>query len=329
MSSAVALSTPSTPKAATGASPPPTDWRASGTPSSPKVTWQMAPRLGWQETKDYATGWAQGAAHGAGHAVAGLWQLASSPIESVRPWVTAPLKKFQKYSQADQDTTRVAIALARAGQFQRAGHQMGDQMGSAVASQVLSAAGQAVVGKVVQELSALRPTQAVLQRPLQRLSEIQAHREALRLERIDHGHSLDRHGPQLTAADHTRRVTQGIAADNVYSPTAVSTQFHTASDWLCTREKAIRYAEAQYGITQGQAPNLSRGQPSSYEVILEFRRSRATAHSAQPPYWTNQEHAIPSAEHLRRHPHQNHTPVGCPPKPLGRSTTYALRQGLG
>jgi hypothetical protein len=239
----------------------------------------MAPRLGWQETKDYAAGWAQGAAQGAGHAAAGLWQLASAPVESLRPWVTAPLKTFQKYSQADQDTTRAAIVLARAGQFQPAGHQMGEQMGSTVASQVLSAAGQAAVGKVVQEMHALRrtnhavhPAQAVLQRPLQRLSEIQAHREALRLERIDHGHSLDRHGPQLTEADHTRRVTQGIAADNVYSPTAVSTQFHTASDWLCTREKAIRYAEAQYGISQGQAPNLSRGQPSSYEVILEFTR---------------------------------------------------------
>jgi len=91
------------------------EWWASGTPSSPKVTWQMAPRLGAQEVIDHFIGVGQGMVHGAVQVASGLWQLVSSPIETLKPLATQPAETLHKAAQAAQRQAGEAVQAARRG----------------------------------------------------------------------------------------------------------------------------------------------------------------------------------------------------------------------
>ena len=57
-------------------------------------------------------------------------------------------------------------------------------------------------------------------------------------ETIDGGHALDRHGPQLTDAQLTARLTTCIAPDGVFSPTDASTKFDTYEAFVESRQIA-------------------------------------------------------------------------------------------
>lgn len=281
---------------------PPPDWRASGSPSSPKITWEVAPRLGWNEVADYAEGALTGLALGAVDVVSDLWQLASSPIETLTPLVTQPAETLAKAAHQAQKRTGDALRAARKGHFELAGQQHGRYIGQSVSNTALASGVGGLVGKAGAKAADIRaerhlermsqtpeararrielnhgtdsplvPSEIVLRLPIKPLTEAEARTEALRLERQDRGHSWDRHGPQITLADHMRRITTGVAADRIYSPTKASTHFHTAFDWIATREKALRYAEARYGLEVGKPPATAHGQPRSYEVILEYTR---------------------------------------------------------
>ena len=104
-------------------------------------------------------------------------------------------------------------------------------------------------------------------------TELTAAAEARRLEVQQGGHSIDRHGPQLTPAHHLRRVSTGMAADQVFSPTHTSTQFHSYNDWLASRQKALAYVELRYGVQMHRAPSAQLGQQNKYIVILEHTRA--------------------------------------------------------
>lgn len=289
------------------------EWSSSGSPSSPKVTWQMAPRLGGQEVIDHLVGVGQGMVHGAVQAASGLWQLVSSPVETLKPLATRPAETLHKAADAAQRQAGEAVQAARQGDFAPAGRQIGEPAGAAAAGVVLGAVAGKAARQTREAITAVRGTpplerpvqtpaagareievrhatdspldasEVVLRQPVKPLTEAEAQAEALRLERQDRGHSWERHGPQLTPADHRRRVTTGVAADGVFSPTKTSTQFHSANDWVATREKALKFAEARYGLETGKRPDTARGQPRAYQVILQYKRPIDSGMSGQGP----------------------------------------------
>ena len=59
---------------------------------------------------------------------------------------------------------------------------------------------------------------------------------AIELERRDGGHSIDRHGPEISSDALEARLKTGIAPDGVVSPAAASTRFARYEDWIVTRE---------------------------------------------------------------------------------------------
>ena len=101
----------------------------------------------------------------------------------------------------------------------------------------------------------------------QTYDEIAAAIRAIELERVDSGHSIARHGPQIKDNVLEDRVTTGIAADGKFSPTQASTRFTNYETWEKTRELALKEIEKVKGIDLSKPPS---GQISRYELTVEF-----------------------------------------------------------
>jgi hypothetical protein len=111
--------------------------------------------------------------------------------------------------------------------------------------------------------------------------ELKAKQEALRLERLDGGHSVDRHGPEVSDIDLQRRLTTGIAPDGKFSPTPASTRFNTYQDWLQTRQAAWDGIEAKFNVDFSKAPGAT--DPRTYEIIIEYNRAIDDGYVADLP----------------------------------------------
>ena len=98
--------------------------------------------------------------------------------------------------------------------------------------------------------------------------EIAAAIRAIELERVDSGHSIKRHGPQIKDNVLEDRVTTGIAADGVFSPTKASTRFTNYETWEKTRELALKEIEKVEGIDLSKPPKPSDDLDQS--IIIEF-----------------------------------------------------------
>lgn len=105
---------------------------------------------------------------------------------------------------------------------------------------------------------------------VQDLADVEAHacEQADALDEADGGHSLDRHGPQVTDAQHQRRLTTGVAADGAISAAPASTEFATCQEWLRTRALAIQK------IVERDELDLSRPPPDDmtnpyFRIVLE------------------------------------------------------------
>jgi hypothetical protein len=83
------------------------------------------------------------------------------------------------------------------------------------------------------------------------MSEDRALEVGQRLERIDGGHSLDRHGAQVTPQQLDQRLKTGIAPDGVVSSAPASTRFDSNKNWLLTRQQAFESLRAKYGDLVG------------------------------------------------------------------------------
>lgn len=92
--------------------------------------------------------------------------------------------------------------------------------------------------------------------------------KATALESADGGHSLDRHGPDVTDDLLKRRVEKGIAADGVLSPTHTSTKFDKVEDWLATRDAAITKILADNSVTASTPVTAG----TSYSGVIEHGR---------------------------------------------------------
>lgn len=280
-------------------------WRSSGSPYSPAVTWEPAPALGWAQVRDHMVGGLQGIVEGGVGVVTGFVDLVSSPAKVIEA-ARRPIETLERAGEAMQQQAREAFTAARQGHFEPAGRLHGEQLGSAAVAQGMAWAGARVsgtIGRVANDsyarhvetrarqqadAEALRDAridnnhgrdgelnliQTLMRHPMKLQTELTAAAEARRLEVQQGGHSLDRHGPQLTPAHHQRRVGTGVAADHVFSPTHTSTQFHSYNDWLASRQKALAYVELRYGVQMHRAPSAQLGQQSKYIVILEHTRA--------------------------------------------------------
>jgi hypothetical protein len=100
--------------------------------------------------------------------------------------------------------------------------------------------------------------------------ELATKQKALQLEQLDGGHSVARHGPEVSDADLQRRLTTGIAPDGVFSPTKASTRFNSYEDWVQTREAAQKGIEYKFGVDLKKPPT---GTVKEYEIIVEYNRA--------------------------------------------------------
>lgn len=115
------------------------------------------------------------------------------------------------------------------------------------------AAAVALVGRVVAELHR------------RFIAEPRARRDAVALETADHtanphaGHSLGRHGPQVTDAQLQSRLTTGTAPDGAFSPApGTSSRFNSHIDYIQTRQAAATSAANAIATLQGRlAPLLT------------------------------------------------------------------------
>ena len=101
------------------------------------------------------------------------------------------------------------------------------------------------------------------------MSEERALEVGRRLERIDGGHSLDRHGAQVTPEQLDRRLKTGVAPDDVVSFAPASTRFNSNKNWLLTRQEAIDTLRSKYGNLVGD--DLRRPPAPNEERIINVR----------------------------------------------------------
>jgi hypothetical protein len=104
-------------------------------------------------------------------------------------------------------------------------------------------------------------------------SEFSSAFKAAELERIDKGHSIGRHGPQLPDRKLEERLTKGITPDDGVlrnSPPA-STRFSSYGDWVKTREAALTQIEIYYGVNLKKAPPV--GTSGEYSLVTEFNKA--------------------------------------------------------
>jgi hypothetical protein len=92
---------------------------------------------------------------------------------------------------------------------------------------------------LVRQLKELAPER--VEKAAENLTEVLAKGRATLIEKIEKGHSLLRHGPELTDNQLVKRLKEGIAPDGKIEINKVpsgSTKFSNDTDWLQIREKA-------------------------------------------------------------------------------------------
>ena len=104
--------------------------------------------------------------------------------------------------------------------------------------------------------------------------EIAAAMRSVELERIDAGHSLDRHGPQLDDKTLEERLTKGKTpgdtSGRVRNAPPGSTRFSDFKDWEQTRNAAWKEIEKINGVDLTKAP--ASGDPTKYQIVVEYNR---------------------------------------------------------
>ncbi|GJD19161.1 hypothetical protein RIVM261_041170 [Rivularia sp. IAM M-261] len=99
----------------------------------------------------------------------------------------------------------------------------------------------------------------------------QSKSKAQQYEKQDNGHSLDRHGPEVTDKDLINRLTTGVAPDGKISPTPASTRFNNYDDWLVTRQDAMNDIATREGI------DLTKPPPSGKEGPFRITKDHGRA----------------------------------------------------
>ena len=105
----------------------------------------------------------------------------------------------------------------------------------------------------------------------ERTREAAAKLRALAHEKKDGGHSLDRHGPEVSDADLKKRLETGQATDGKFSPTKGSTRFSSYEDWVKTRADALADISRKNNVDLTKPP--VPGAPTEYMTSLDHGRA--------------------------------------------------------
>ena len=81
-----------------------------------------------------------------------------------------------------------------------------------------------------------------------------------KIDKADKGHSIARHGPEVTDDQLKARLTSGKAPDKTLSATKKSTRFRSYRDWELTRNKAFEVFLKQF---PGVGANFDKGPPAA------------------------------------------------------------------
>jgi hypothetical protein len=147
-----------------------------------------------------------------------------------------------------------------------------------VGKAALAAAMAAVDAKVAE--AKYDTARALLSGVMRAIPPAQAEKMASDVDRRDRGHSVARHGAQVTRQQLEVRIDTGYAPDGVYSPTATATRFASPVDWLATREAALAGAAKAYGIDLNKAPEP--GEAKSHVHIEVHNRSIGEGYTGKP-----------------------------------------------
>jgi hypothetical protein len=119
--------------------------------------------------------------------------------------------------------------------------------------------------------------------------EIGFAQRALEAEILDGGHSILRHGPQVSDEALKARLTTGVAPDGLKSPAAHSTKFNTFEEWWVTRERAFVKASEIVDLSSPPAAADLAGAVAKASKTgsstIEFALSRFSADHFDLPRW--------------------------------------------
>ena len=111
------------------------------------------------------------------------------------------------------------------------------------------------------------------------VAEIEAHieqrrKKARQIDDDDGGHSVKRHGPDVTDTLLQRRLTSGKSPEGKYSPAEKSCRFNSYDDLIDTREAAFFEAADAEGLTEAELFGADRDQPPNPNGRPAYRRQK-------------------------------------------------------
>ena len=187
-------------------------------------------------------------------------------IEQTRAWLTSV--KGVTREMADRAMDAISpVEVAGVGRVSRA-EVRGTAEGTTepAVNQAKARAGNAPAQTKVTKPTAMQRIAA--------MSEERALEVARRLEKIDSGHSLDRHGAQVSLGDLDKRLKTGIAPDGVVSFAPASTRFNSNKAWLETRQGAIDTLREKYGSLVGEDLRKPPGPNDPPNVVIQVKYDR-------------------------------------------------------
>lgn len=111
------------------------------------------------------------------------------------------------------------------------------------------------------------------------IDEVKQHRltrqnTAKQIDGEDKGHSVKRHGPDVSEKQLQHRLTSGMTPDGVFSPTKKSTRFNNYDELIATRQKAFDEATRLYGVVFGAQLDQAPGPGDDTEYIMRVDHKR-------------------------------------------------------
>ncbi|MEZ9292386.1 hypothetical protein, partial [Vibrio lentus] len=96
--------------------------------------------------------------------------------------------------------------------------------------------------------------------------EMKLKQKAIELESNDGGHSIERHGPEVSNKNIKSRIRTGTAPDGMFSSSLSSSKFNSYESWTDTRAKVFSHLFNNTGNKQGVAPLEGSAEQFKYTV---------------------------------------------------------------
>ena len=101
----------------------------------------------------------------------------------------------------------------------------------------------------------------------------------------DGGHSVARHGPDVSEQDLKKRLSNGTAPDGKFSPAAKSSRFVSYGEWQTTRDAAFKQTATDNGVDFG--PGFTKAPlpdaQTTFVTTVEHKRKIGEGFRGKPP----------------------------------------------